>query len=99
MSRQHSVCLLPPAEELQKGASRPSRPCSFCHCVEATWSLMSGSEDACDGCLPRGCSCAQSPKDGDAENLDPANWVQDVDSQGRALPCVEWMEVMEEAAA
>lgn len=58
------------------------RRCTICHWRGATWSYMPGWEDACDLCVPRGCSCNQD--DNGKEPLDP---------QGRPFPCVEWMEI------
>lgn len=53
-----------------------------------------GSNDCfCDNCVPRGCSCMQSPKDGNYENTEPENWVDDLDEWGRQMPCCEfWYE-------
>lgn len=69
----------------------------FCDCGhKATWVYMpsySGpqvNDYYCDNCVPRGCSCNTEPEDGDYDNLDPANWVQALDEQGRELPCCEY---------
>ena len=44
----------------------------------------------CDDCVPRGCTCNSYPLDEDWENTDPNNWQQELDEQGRELPCCEW---------
>lgn len=47
-----------------------------CDCGKtATWCLMSGMIYACDDCVPRGCSCL---------------FPEDIDEQGRTLPCIKW---------
>lgn len=59
----------------------------------ATWFYMSADSDDhayCDNCVPRGCLCNEYPIDGNCENLDPNNWKEDLDEQGRKLPCCEY---------
>ena len=49
-----------------------------CKCGKlAVWYYMPNDNKwvACDDCVPRGCSC---------------NYEEDVDEQGRKLPCCEW---------
>ena len=65
--------------------------CHYCHWRKAVWSYMPGPEEACDVCVPRGCSCQQDPIDENHENGDPLNWADRRDDTGRLLPCVEWM--------
>lgn len=64
--------------------------CHYCYWRRATWSYMPGIKCACDGCVPRGCSCTMEPIDGDCENEDPANWDYAMDDKGRKVPCCEW---------
>jgi hypothetical protein len=66
------------------------RRCSYCHWRTSVWSYMPGHHEACDQCVPRGCSCNMEPVDGDYENADPANWAEPLDEQGRKSPCCEW---------
>lgn len=59
----------------------------------ATWFYMpadSSDHAYCDKCVPRGCSCNEYPIDDNYENLDPNNWTEDLDEQGRELPCCEY---------
>lgn len=67
--------------------------CHACHWRRATWSYMPGRACACDEYVWRGCSCAYHPEDGNHENEDPANWVPDLDEQGRKMPCCEWWSI------
>lgn len=62
----------------------------------AVWSLASGDIDACDECVPRGCSCNEEPIDGNFENEDPQNWAEPTDEKGRKYPCCEWFYVNSE---
>jgi len=64
--------------------------CHYCYTKKAVWSLMSGIENACDDCVPRGCSCNREPIDGNPDNMCLSNWIEDVDSKGRKYPCCEW---------
>jgi len=64
--------------------------CSYCHIRRAVWYYVPGTAIACDGCVPRGCTCHEYPLDGKYSNSDPANWTQDLDELGRKFPCVEW---------
>lgn len=77
------------------GFHRWTRRCSYCHWRTSTWWYGPGHEEACDKCVPRGCSCNQYPIDGNYENIDPANWTDELDTQGRKLPCCEWMRFQE----
>jgi hypothetical protein len=64
-----------------------------CKCGKlAVWCYMPTEHSlvCCEDCVPRGCSCNEYPIDGDIENLNPNNWKQEVDEQGRELPCIEW---------
>ena len=58
---------------------------------------MSGWEDACDQCVPRGCSCNDELKDGidlhSPEAQDPKSYYQELDEQGRKYPCCEWSNI------
>jgi len=51
---------------------------------------MPRDDDACDECVPRGCSCNEEPKNGDWEN--PDEMVEQLDELGRKFPCCEWMK-------
>lgn len=52
---------------------------SLCDCGEvATWIYAPGDGACCDDCVPRGCGC----------NTDFAE--EDLDIDGRQLPCCEW---------
>ena len=64
--------------------------CHSCHWRRAVWSYMPGRHNACEECVPRGCSCTMRPKDDDFENEDPANWEYQLDEKGRKVPCCEW---------
>lgn len=33
------------------------------------------------------------PEDENHENLDPANWLPNLDEQGRRVPCCEWWRI------
>lgn len=57
--------------------------CHICRRAPAVWSFMPGEEEACDDCVPRGCSCQENPETG-------KQWA---DARGRLLPCVEWMKL------
>ena len=65
--------------------------CTFCKFRKAIAWYGSGTEEACNKCIPRGCSCNIEPVDGDWENTDPSNWEERVDERGRKYPCCEWM--------
>ena len=71
-----------------------SRRCTYCHWRSAIWSYMPGWENACDHCVPRGCSCNDDLKDGIAwdspEAAKPENWTTPTDEKGRQYPCCEW---------
>ena len=72
--------------------------CRECDKV-AVWFYLPGMEDIydreddyyCEDHVSRGCTCNLSPKDGGYENLDPENWAEDLDDQGRKFPCCEYM--------
>lgn len=66
------------------------RRCDICHWRMSDWWYGPGNGEACDTCVPRGCSCTVEPLDGNYENLDPANWEKAKDPQGREVPCCEW---------
>lgn len=62
-----------------------------CDCGElAVWFYMPGDGACCDDCVPRGCTCNKYPIDEDYENLKEENWEEDLDTDGRLLPCCEW---------
>lgn len=65
--------------------------CPHCHRRKVIWYYMPGKNIACDECVPRGCSCNTEPIDGNPDNLDPLNWEEETDEQGRKYPCCEWM--------
>jgi len=70
--------------------------CCKCSAI-ATWYYMPDSTNPnrayCDDCVPRGCSCNSVPKDDNWDSEDPDNWEQELDEQGRELPCCEyWYE-------
>lgn len=72
----------------------------------ATWYYMPGDNDwaCCDDCVPRGCICWQNPiqyEDGSIHNPqgikgEDWEWVEEnkyweeLDGNGRKLPCIEW---------
>ena len=70
-----------------------------CKCGKiAVWMYGPGSKDgdgdACDDCVPRGCSCNADLKPGidyesPAASL-PENWVEPLDEKSRRYPCCEW---------
>jgi hypothetical protein len=78
--------------------------CSYCKWRKAVWSYMPGKENACEKCVPRGCSCNNEPTkemmekynddyiafmdSEDAQNKE--NYFQPVDEKGRKYPCCEW---------
>ncbi len=66
--------------------------CDICN-KKAIWFYMPGKEQYCDECVPRGCSCNIEPKDGDYDNLDPKNWVEELDNEGREYPCCEYWKL------
>ena len=59
-----------------------TKRCTYCHWRSAVWSYMPGWQNACDTCVPRGCSCNQE-EDG----------TEKLDEQGRKWPCCEWHNV------
>lgn len=73
-----------------------------CKCGKiATWMYMPSGELSekdsykCDNCVPRGCSCCWVPKDDidvfdDIAMSNPENYYEELDNQGRKLPCCEW---------
>jgi hypothetical protein len=71
-----------------------TRRCCYCGWRRATWSYMPGWENACDKCVPRGCSCNKELKpwiDNDShEALLPENYYDVLDEHGRKQPCCEW---------
>jgi len=73
-----------------------------CNCGEkADWAYGPGYQDGsspyhCDVCVPRGCSCNFEPKDGDFDNDDPENWEEQLDDQGRKIPCCEYWPLDDE---
>jgi hypothetical protein len=65
--------------------------CSYCKRRRATWSYMPGDEDACDHCVPRGCSCNLEYEGEELENCEePKFYKEPLDDFGRRLPCCEW---------
>ena len=55
----------------------------LCKCGKlAVWWYMPNTTYPvyCDDCVKRGCSC----------NVDPDTGIEDMDEQGRLLPCCEW---------
>lgn len=66
--------------------------CDLC-LKPAVWFYIPGSEQYCDDCVPRGCSCNEFPLDGNPENTNPENWEEEVDEKGRKLPCCEFLFV------
>lgn len=71
----------------------PEGACHSCG-KPAIWSYMPGDAEACDDCVPRGCSCNEEPADGDYENASTGNFVQPLDARGRQFPCCEWMPLV-----
>lgn len=63
--------------------------CDLCG-KSVVWFYMPGTEQYCDDCVPRGCSCNEYPLDGNFENTDPNNWEEQRDTKGRLLPCCEF---------
>lgn len=97
MSTQTSPNLITDEPQAVHRPSGLVRPCTFCHKAEAVWSYMPGSDDACDDCVPRGCSCNADPKPGKEDSADPADYVEQLDEKGRRFPCCEWMGILPEA--
>jgi hypothetical protein len=66
--------------------------CSECNRI-AIWLYMPGKIDNayCDLHVPRGCTCNDYPIDDDYDNLNPENWKEEIDEQGRRSPCCEYM--------
>lgn len=64
--------------------------CDTCN-EKAVWYYGPRTEQYCDDCVPRGCSCNLEPVDGDHHNLDSDNWKEEVDDQGRLFPCCEYI--------
>lgn len=56
----------------------------------AVWFYLPGKEDIyyCDDCVPRGCTCRGYQEVFDEDS--PDEWEEELDSEGRALPCVEY---------
>ncbi len=67
--------------------------CHTCHRRRAVWSYMPGRYNACEECVPRGCSCTMESLDGDYENQDASNWEYQLDEKGRKVPCCEWWSI------
>lgn len=62
-----------------------------CKCGKtATWLYMPSSKIwvCCDNCVPRGCSCNTKIDDSGEEPIFLDE--QEIDDQGRLLPCCEW---------
>jgi len=91
MSAQTSPNLAP--EKEIESISRLITPCSYCGIRESVWTYMPGSSNACDECVPRGCSCNAEPLPGKEESNDPADFVEPRDEKGRLYPCCEWMPI------
>ena len=51
----------------------------------ATWAYMPSTENYCDACVPRGCSC-------NIIDIDVSD-EQFRDEQDRLLPCCEYVEI------
>lgn len=65
--------------------------CEYCNRRKAVWFYIDGRQ-ACDDCVPRGCSCNERPsEDWDGEDEYTGEWTEDVDEQGRKFPCCEWL--------
>ena len=61
---------------------------------------MPGSNNYCDNCVSRGCSCNSELKEGIDYNSeaakDPANYVEKLDDKGRRYPCCEYSDIPED---
>lgn len=74
--------------------------CSKCG-KKATWWYGPGDGNACDDCVPRGCSCNLELKPGVKEiDFGAGNTMDDyyqpTDELGREWPCCEWMRYDDE---
>ena len=59
-------------------------PCTVCG-KKAIWSYMPSSDNYCDKCVPRGCSCRKDEEGNEK-----------LDEQGRSYPCCEYSQIAEE---
>jgi len=67
--------------------------CSYCHFRSAVWYYMPGTWQACDKCVPRGCSCNLIFEIDDFEvGVEHPEYR---DELGRKLPCCEWWNLDE----
>jgi hypothetical protein len=85
--------------------------CHVCHWRRSVWFYMPGMDNACEECVPRGCSCNREIKPEFEEEYteDMANGIRNpkwdisdkelfydvTDEKGRKMPCCEWHYVNE----
>jgi len=72
--------------------SLPPEKCKTCSCSNAKWFNTLLKEYACDGCVPRGCSC-KLKKIYNRSGLNVQDYEYLSDKQGKELPCEDWIKI------
>lgn len=70
----------------------PKDKCTFCDALEAKWKNKVLMENACNNCVPRGCSCKLQIKQG-RTGLRIQDYEYCIDRLGNELPCEDWEKI------